>query len=143
MQKIMRLGIVAVATGAVVAVAASPASALASASVGGNCGYNRSQACLAYAQSVPRVGTGTDVQVSCSAATTRTVQATIVQCYIRGNNGDVHYTPATLTQGQASTLTHTFDAWSLTSNTYQICTGAGVFNGSYIAPSNFVCGSVI
>jgi hypothetical protein len=136
---------VAAVTAGSVTAAASPAAALASfsVSVSGNCGYQRSQLCSAYAQSVVGVGTGSSVTVSCTAASTRRVQATIVQCYIVGNSGDVHWAPAALTQGQVSTMAHTFDAWSLTSNAYRICTGAGVFDVTYHGPSNFICGSVI
>lgn len=142
MRNSTKIAAIALASAGLVAASAAPASAFASAA-GGNCGYGRNQVCVAYAQSVPQVGTGSDVTVSCTALTTQSVQATIVQCYIVGNNGDVHWTPAILTQGQASTLVHTFDAWDLTSNTYRVCTGAGIFNGTYFGPSNFVCGSVV
>lgn len=142
MRNSIRIAAVALAGAGLVTTNATPASAFASAA-GGNCGYGRNQVCVAYAQSVVQVGTGTDVAVSCSAVTTQTVQATVVQCYIEGNNGDVHWTDAILTSGQVSTLEHTFDAWYLRSNTYRVCTGAGVFNGTYHGPSNFVCGSVV
>lgn len=142
MRKFFRPAIVALGSAAAVGLTTSPAGAVVSAA-GGNCGYG--QTCAAYAQSVPRVGTGSDVVVNCSAATPYTVQITVVQCYIRGNNGDVHWTSPQFTQGQASTLTATFGAWDLRSNVYQVCTGAGVVTtgGTYYGPTGFVCGAVV
>lgn len=141
LRSLSRISLVVAVGMTAVAVSAAPASAMASVSVTSNCGYG--QWCTGYAQSVPQVGTGSSVQVSCTAVTPYTVQATVVQCYIEGNNGDVHWTDAVLTQGRVSTLTETFDAWSLRSNAYRICTGAGIFNGTYYGPANFVCGAVI
>ncbi len=137
------------AASAVVVATATPSSAMASISVTASCGYG--QTCSGYAQDVPQAGTGADVQVSCSAytptpfATISSAQATVVQCYIRGNNGDVHWTNAVLTQGDFSTLTDQFDAWDLTSRTYQVCVGAGYFDfgGNYHAPTNFACGATL
>lgn len=139
----IRAAVVTAVIGGVIATATSPASALASVSVSGNCGYD--QVCTAYAQSVPQVGTGSSVDVTCTAVTPYDVQATVVQCYILGNTGDVHWTPARVTTGRASTLVHTFDAWNLRSNVYRVCTGAGVFTtgGAYRDPANFACGSVV
>jgi hypothetical protein len=134
----------AFAVPAVIIAVATPAGAVASAQLSpANCGYNHT--CVGYAQDVVGVGTGTDVFVSCTAAGTASVQATIVRCYIKGNTGDIHYTNPVLTQGNASTLTHTFDAWSLQSRTYTICVGAGYYSnsGTYFAPTNYKCGSAV
>jgi hypothetical protein len=134
----------AVATPALLVTMAAPASAVVSASLTASCGY--SQTCSGYAQDVPGVGaSGTDVQVSCSATTPYQVQATVVRCYIVGNNGDAHWAPATLTQGQASTMQHRFPAWSLTSRSYQVCVGAGYYSvgGTYFAPAGYVCGASV
>lgn len=132
-----------VAASAVLVATAAPASATASVHLTAGCGYG--QTCTGTAQDVPGRGTGADVAVSCSAYTPYEVQATIVQCFIKGNAGDVHYTPRKLTQGQASTLTHTFGAWSLTSRTYQICVGAGLYStgGTHNAPTGFSCGAAV
>lgn len=131
------------AVGAVVVAAmcqALPASALFSGGASANCGYWGTQVCSGFAQDVPGVGaSGSDVEVSCTATTPYFVQATVVQCYILGNNGDTHWTGAVLTQENASTLTARFPAWELSSRSYVVCVGAGIFDGSYEAPSNFVC----
>lgn len=121
---------------------ASPASAYFSGGASASCGY--SQQCSGAAQDVISVGSsGTDVTVNCNASETFSVQATIVRCYIWGNNGDKHYTNPVYTQGQASALTHTFDAWSdnLTSRSYILCVGAGYVStgGTYRGPTNYVC----
>ena len=131
-------------TPAMLVALASPAAAMAAVQLApSNCGY--SQTCAGYAQDVPGVGTGTDIEVSCTAAGTRDVQATIVRCYIQGNNGDIHYTNSVLTQGRASTLTYTFDAWNLSSRTYNVCVGAGYYStgGTYFAPTGYKCGSAV
>lgn len=122
---------------------ATPASGFASAGATTSCGYQ--QACAAYAQSVPRIGTGTDVKVSCSAHTPYDVQTTGVQCYILGNSGDKHFTPTRWLEGETSTLEHTFGAWQLRSNTYRVCTGGGYIDtwGLVHNPTNFSCGEVI
>jgi len=144
-QILTALGAVAAAP-ALLAFTASPASALASASLQpSNCGAWYNQTCAGYAQDVPGVGaSGTDVEVSCSATGTQ-YDATVVQCYIEGNNGDTHWTDPVLTQGGASTLTFRFGAWTLSSRAYRVCVGAGFFDSSYgyVAPDNFTCGSVV
>jgi len=119
---------------------ALPASALFSGGASANCGYWGDQQCSGVAQDIPGVGAaGSDVEVNCNATTPYTVQATVVQCYIWGNNGDKHYTNAVLTQGQASALTYRFSSWELSSRSYVVCVGAGYFDGTYYDPSNFVC----
>ena len=119
---------------------ALPASALFSGGATASCGYFDDQACSGFAQDVPGVGSaGTDVEVDCNATTPFSVQATVVQCYIQGNNGDIHWTGAVLTQGRASAMTHDFAAWELSSRSYVLCVGAGYFDGTYNAPTNFVC----
>ncbi len=137
------LGAVAAAP-ALLAFTASPASALASVSLApSNCGYWYDQTCAGYGQDVPGVGTsGTDVEASCTARTPYAVQATVVQCYIEGNNGDQHWTDPVLTQGQVSTLTWRFSAWDLSSRAYKVCVGAGYFDASgYTPPGGFQCGT--
>lgn len=134
---------VAVAVPAMFVATATPSSAVASVAAG-TCGYGGyAQTCEGWAQDVPGLGTGADVTVACTAATAgRVVEATIVGCYIRGNNGDVHYAPDRLTNGQSSTRTYTFDSWGLLSRTYELCVGAGYYNpGVYRAPTGFRCGT--
>lgn len=123
-------------------VATSPAYAVFSGGATTACGYF-GQSCSGFAQDRPGVGSaGDDVLVNCNAAETSfTVQATVVNCYIKGNTGDVHYAVATVTQGQASTLEYDFPAITLTSRSYQLCVGAGYFatNGAYNAPAGYTC----
>ncbi|MDQ1698632.1 MAG: hypothetical protein QOG34_495 [Frankiaceae bacterium] len=119
---------------------AVPASAVFSGGATATCGYWQEQQCSGFAQDVPGVGSaGSDVEVTCSATTPYVVQATVVQCFIWGNNGDTHYTTPTLTEGQASTQTYRFSSWELSSRSYIVCVGAGTFDGTYNEPSNFVC----
>ena len=128
----------------VILVAAStPASALVSAATA-SCGINWSQMCSGYEQDVPGLGTAaTGVAVSCTAATPFLVDATIVQCYIRGSQGDEHWTPPKLTQGPVSTVVATFGASELRSRAYQVCVLAGYYNGAYHEQDNATCGTGI
>lgn len=135
----IRVGAVLTAITATLALA-PPASAIFSGGASASCGYG--QTCSGAAQDVPGIGSsGTDVTVNCNAQTPYSVQATIVQCYIWGNTGDRHYTIPVYTQGQASSLTHTFDSWNLSSRSYILCVGAGYVSagGVYRAPTNYAC----
>ncbi|HVF06009.1 MAG TPA: hypothetical protein VNA20_14300 [Frankiaceae bacterium] len=131
-------------------VLATPASAVTSGGAN-SCGYYLGsgwQQCAGVAQDIPGIGSaGTDVQVNCDAYSQAYVQATIVQCFILGNNGDKHYTPSVYTQGYASSLTYTFDSWAhnLTSRTYQLCIQAGYVSGdgyTFVA-RNPACGFTV
>ena len=122
-------------------VATSPAYAVFSGGATTACGYF-GQSCSGAAQDKPGVGSaGDDVLVNCNADETFTVQATIVNCYIKGNLGDVHYATATVTQGEASALVYDFPGYLLKSRGYQLCVGAGYFatNGAYNGPTGYTC----
>jgi len=144
-QIVKALGSVAVAAG-LVAASAAPASALASVGLApSSCGYWYDQTCAGYAQDVIGVGSGSDVAVACDATSRYSVQITIVQCYIEGNNGDQHYSRAVWTQGQTSALTETFPAWSLQSRAYRVCVGAGYVDtwGNVYLPDGYSCGASV
>jgi hypothetical protein len=140
-MRLTRIGTVVAAVTATFTLA-TPAFAIFSGGASASCGY--SQTCSGAAQDIPGVGSaGTDVAVNCNAQTPYTVQATIVRCYIWGNNGDKHYTSPVLTQGQASSLAYRFNARSdnLTSRSYILCVGAGYYStgGTYFGPTNYAC----
>jgi hypothetical protein len=140
--QILRL-FAAVAVGVPLAMAATPSSA-----AGANCGYSsgaQSQQCHGQAQSTPKVGTGEDVRAVCSAETPFPVQATIVSCEIKGTNSDNHWSGASVVNGPAAALTHTWQASELSSNSYTLCVYAGYISttGVYHAPTNPTCGVTI
>ncbi len=121
---------------------AAPASASTSV-YAGPCGY--AQTCVAFAQTVPGLGTGSDVEVVCAAFTPYPAQSTDVRCYIVGNSGDVHYMPAAVSQGPFGVRTYTFESWYLTSTDYRVCAGAGYVgsDGTYHQPEGYRCGATL
>lgn len=126
-----------------IAIAVTPASAAPA-----DCGYSSGghyQQCHGQAQSTPKVGTGQDVRAVCSAESPFSVQATIVSCEIIGTNGDTHWSGATVINGPASVLVHTWPASELSSNSYQLCVYAGFISttGVYHAPDHPACGVTV
>jgi len=126
-----------------IAMAVTPASAAPS-----DCGYSSGghyQQCHGQAQSTPKVGTGEDVRAVCSAETPFSVQATIVSCEIIGTNGDTHWSGATVLNGPAAALTHTWSASELSSNSYLLCVYAGYISttGVYHQQTNGPCGITV
>jgi|SwirhisoilCB2_FD_contig_71_2901444_length_1340_multi_7_in_0_out_0_2 hypothetical protein len=140
--RVLRL-LAAVAVTVPIAMALTPASATAA-----DCGYSsgsQSQQCHGQAQSTPKVGTGQDVRAVCAAETPFNVQATIVSCEIIGTNNDTHWSGASVLNGPAAALTHTWPASELSSNSYQLCVYAGYISttGVYHQQANPACGVTI
>jgi hypothetical protein len=103
--------------------AAAPASAA-------TCGSG--QTCEAHAYT-----SGGVTVVTCAAATSFVVAATIVSCYTVGLLGDVHPGSA-VASGQAAAVTFTYAGGSPARS---VCVGAGYISqsGVYHPPGNFVC----
>lgn len=113
-----------------------------------DCGYTLGgvqQSCGGAAQGVPVVpGTGQNVDVSCMATSpaSANVQATVVNCYIESTDKtEFHYTINQVTNGDVSTLTHTFPATTLTHNTFFLCVRGGYVDAGGVEhlPINPTC----
>jgi hypothetical protein len=129
---VRRIASVVLLTTVPVVAAALPANAALVGFAGGatiGCGWRGDQTCDGAGQALPGIGLGgSEITVTCTAATPYDVQVTGVGCYILGDQtNDVHWATPAWTQKLVSTTSATFTA-GLTSTSYQLCVGAGVID---------------